>query len=64
MKNTTVFLSELDRIVGSQHVHEYLKERNVEAHLMPGLEHAGFIASSKWKDVIVKQIEHIANKVG
>ncbi|KAI8881873.1 alpha/beta-hydrolase [Backusella circina FSU 941] len=64
MKNATVFLSELDRIVGSQHVHDYLKERNIDVHLMPGLEHAGFIMSAKWKDIIVKQIEHIANKVG
>ncbi|KAI8878691.1 alpha/beta-hydrolase [Backusella circina FSU 941] len=60
--NVSVYLSEKDSIVGSSAVHEYLLEKEINHHVMPGLEHATFLLSGKWKSAIFKQIQHTLDK--
>jgi hypothetical protein len=43
-------------------VHEYLTEKEIDSHVMPGLEHATFLLSSKWKNAILKQIHHTLDR--
>lgn len=60
LSNAAVFLSENDGIVGSANVHQYLSAKGVETHMMNQLEHAMFLTSKEWKNVILKQINQIA----
>ncbi|KAI8089707.1 Alpha/Beta hydrolase protein [Halteromyces radiatus] len=60
LNNATVFLSEADGIVGSPMVYKYLTRCGVDCHLMPKLEHAGFLFNWTWRKRILEQIECVA----
>ncbi|KAI8351205.1 Alpha/Beta hydrolase protein [Choanephora cucurbitarum] len=62
LNNMAVFLSEKDRIVGSEDVYHYLLEHGINTYVMKGLEHAMFLINRKWKNTIIHQIETISSK--
>ncbi|KAG1470691.1 hypothetical protein G6F56_002536 [Rhizopus delemar] len=62
LKNTSIFLSEKDRIIGALLVHQFLKEREVDVHIMPTLEHAQFLIDVKWKQLILENVDKISRK--
>ncbi|KAG0171536.1 hypothetical protein DFQ30_000842 [Apophysomyces sp. BC1015] len=59
LSNAAVFLSEHDGIVDSPTVANYLKQRGVDARIMPGMEHAEFLLNWKWRKQILEKIEQI-----
>ncbi|KAG1471508.1 hypothetical protein G6F56_002081 [Rhizopus delemar] len=59
LENTSVFVSEKDRIVCAENVYRYLKEHGVDVYWMAGLEHAEFLLNADWKQVIYNQISKI-----
>lgn len=62
LKNTSIFLSERDRIIGSLLVHSFLSSKTPDVHIMPTLEHAQFLVNSKWKSLILEHIHKISRK--
>ncbi|KAI8971197.1 Alpha/Beta hydrolase protein [Pilobolus umbonatus] len=59
LSNATVFLSENDIIVPSLDVYSYLSKHNINAVIMPQLQHAAFLINSKWKNTILNEIKCI-----
>ncbi|KAF7729575.1 hypothetical protein EC973_004250 [Apophysomyces ossiformis] len=62
LSNAAIFLSERDGIVDSLVVATYLKERGVNAKIMPGMEHAEFLVNWKWRKHILEQVEYIGKQ--
>ncbi|KAI7864511.1 Alpha/Beta hydrolase protein [Spinellus fusiger] len=63
LENSAVFLSELDIVSNSVLVSKYLTRHGVDAHLMTGLDHAGFMFNWEWRERILRQIERVASSV-
>lgn len=57
-----VYLSEKDTIIDSHLVADYLQARDMDVHLMPGLQHAGFLIDAHWRDQILAKVDHLANQ--
>ncbi|KAI9029666.1 Alpha/Beta hydrolase protein [Phycomyces nitens] len=63
LTNAVVFLSELDIVSNSPLVGKYLTGRGVDARLMSGLDHAGFMFNWEWRERILRQVERVASNV-
>ncbi|ORY93832.1 Alpha/Beta hydrolase protein [Syncephalastrum racemosum] len=61
MAPMAVYLSEKDTIIDSQLVADYLQAQNMDVHLMPGLQHAGFLIDVPWRDEILAKINKMAD---
>lgn len=53
---TKVYLSEMDNIVNSSRVNQYLTKNRIDNEVMDGLDHASFLFYPSWQKKIISTI--------